>query len=184
MDKNEWEKRYAAMDKGQIPEPAQLLQTNTHLFTGGTALDIAMGPGHNAVFLAQHGYRVTGVDISVSAVQSARIHAANKKVHIEAVQADMEDFHLHSGAYDTIITFYFLLRPLLPNIKTALKPGGILFFETYTTQQQRFGGPHNIEYLLKPNELLVSFLDFFVLFYHERVEESQAVASLIAQKPA
>ena len=44
-----------------------------------------------------------------------------------------------------------------------------MFFETYTTEQRQFGGPSNPDYLLNPNELLLSFLDFFILFYHERI---------------
>ncbi len=184
MDKKQWEDTYTAMSRSDIPEPAQLLRDNTNLFTGGTALDIAMGPGHNAVFLAQHGYRVTGVDFSQSAIQRACAHAAERQVAIDGVQAHIEEFQMPAEAYDVIINFYFLLRPVLQRIKESLRPGGIVFFETYTIEQQRFGGPHNQEFLLAPNELLISFLDLFVLFYHERIEQSRAVASLIAQKPA
>ena len=69
----------------------------------------------------------------------------------------------------------------------GLKKGGLLVFETYTLDQQRFDGPHNPDFLLKPNELLESFLDMFILYYHERIEPDgaggyNALASMIARK--
>ena len=62
----------------------------------------------------------------------------------------------------------------------------MLLFETYTIEQPRYGRPRNPDYLLKPNELLRSFSDLHIIFYHERVDHSaeqpQAIASLLAQK--
>jgi tellurite methyltransferase len=62
----------------------------------------------------------------------------------------------------------------------------MILFETYTIEQPLYGRPHNPAYLLKPNELLHSFMDLHIIYYHERVdtqkEETKAIASLLAQK--
>lgn len=183
-----WEEKYQIRSLADVPEPAAFLREHAAMLgSAGTALDIAMGTGQNGVFLAQRGYAVTGVDRSRAAAALAQEHARDKGVSIDAVAADMLDWPFPENHFDVILNFYFLERPLVPRIKAGLKKGGLLFFETYTLDQQHFDGPHNPDFLLKPNELLESFLDLFILFYHERVEPNaagscRAVASMIAKK--
>ncbi|MEI6126070.1 MAG: methyltransferase domain-containing protein [Pseudomonadota bacterium] len=186
MNEKRWEEKYTIKTVEDIPEPAKFLQHNAAALTGGRALDIAMGAGQNSVFLAQCGYDVTGVDRSATAVGLARDLAHKRGVSLTAVEADVLSYEIRQEAYDAIINFYFLERSLIPKIKAGLKKNGLVFFETYTLEQERFGGPHTRDFLLKPNELLAAFLDLFIIFYHERVEEtprgSKALASLIGQK--
>jgi 2-polyprenyl-3-methyl-5-hydroxy-6-metoxy-1,4-benzoquinol methylase len=182
MKKKEWEKKYKSKTIDKEPDAAALLRENTHLFSGGTALDIAMGMGQNAIFLASHGYKVTGIDRSSSAVSLSRENAEKKAVSLRTVEADILTYGIRENYFDVILNFYFLERSLIQKIKKGLKKNGLVFFETYTTDQSRFGGPKNPDFLLKPNELLNCFLDFFIIFYHERIEEKKAIVSLIAQK--
>jgi 2-polyprenyl-3-methyl-5-hydroxy-6-metoxy-1,4-benzoquinol methylase len=183
-----WEEKYTIRSLADVPEPAAFLCENAHMLpASGTALDIAMGAGQNSVFLAQHGLAVTGVDRSRAAAALAREYARDRGVSIDTVAADVLDWPFPEEYYDVIADFYFLERGLVPRIKAGLKKGGLLFFETYTRDQQRFDGPHNTDFLLKPNELLEVFLDLFVMFYHERVEPDgkgsyRAIASMIAKK--
>lgn len=182
-DKEKWDKRYA--DISTEHGPASLLVENAHLLPGGKALDVAMGTGNNAFFLAGRGYEVTGVDISTVAVTRVRERAEKNRLLFQAVEADLAQFPVGEDAYDLMVNFYYLDRNLIPKLKKGLKKNGFIFFETYTTEQRQFGGPSNPDHLLKPNELLLFFLDFFVLVYHERIvrgDEPHAVASLIAQK--
>jgi tellurite methyltransferase len=183
-----WEEKYMIRSLADIPEPAAFLREHEDLLgSGGIALDIAMGAGQNGIYLAQRGYGVTGIDRSPAAAALAQEYARSKGVSIDAVAADMLDWPFPENHFDVIFNFYFLERALVPRIKAGLKKGGLLFFETYTLEQQRFDGPHNPDFLLKPNELLESFLDLFVLFYHERIEPDgkggcNALASMIAKK--
>ena len=183
-----WEEKYQIRSLADVPRPAAFLQEHAAMLgTGGTALDIALGAGQNGVFLAQRGYAVTGVDRSRAAAELSRKYASSKGVSIDAVAADMLDWPFPENHFEVILNFYFLEPALAPRIKAGLKKGGLLFFETYTLDQQRFDGPHNPDFLLKPNELLESFLDLFVVFYHERIEPNgkgsyRAVASMIAKK--
>ena len=183
-----WEDKYSIRSLADVPRPAAFLRKHADMLgTAGTALDIAMGAGQNAVFLAQRGFAMTGVDRSQAACDHARQLAAHRGVAINTVAADMLDWQFPENQFDLIIDFYFLERALAPRIMAGLKKGGLLVFETYTLDQQRFDGPHNFDFLLKPNELLVSFLDLFVLYYHERTEPDgaggyAALASMIAKK--
>jgi 2-polyprenyl-3-methyl-5-hydroxy-6-metoxy-1,4-benzoquinol methylase len=144
-----------------------------------------MGTGRNAIFLASQGYEVDGIDYSEVAVEKVRSYAQEKSLQINTTQADLAYYQIAEETYDVIINFYFLERSLIPQIKRALKPGGMLLFETYTVEQPQYGRPHNLAYLLKPNELLNSFMDLHIIYYHERVEklqeETRAIASLLVQ---
>ena len=167
------------------PHPARWLVDNISLLPRqGRALDVAMGNGRNAVFLAKHGLNVEGIDISEKAVTSARHLAESTGVSIQALVADLEDrFDLTPAKYDVIICFNYLFRPLIPQIREAIRPGGFIVYETYIVDQAKWGEPKNPEHLLEHNELLNMFRDLRVLRYREGIiEERKALAGLIAQK--
>ena len=93
---------------------------------------------------------------------------------------------LFRSAYDLITNFNFLERALIPKMKTALKPGGHMIFETYLIDQKELGHPRNPAFLLGHNELLELFRDFRVLYYREGkvIQEGKESyrAGLLAQK--
>jgi len=165
-------------------EPARFLQDNIMLLPKGRALDVAMGKGSNAVFLAKMGYEVEGVDISPEAVSDALEEARKAEVTIKAEVADLEgEYLIRKGAYDVIICFRYLQRSLIPQIKNGLRKGGMVVYETFTIEQARFGRPKNPDYLLKYNELLDMFRDFRCLRYWEGIlEDRAALAQIIAKK--
>jgi tellurite methyltransferase len=169
----------------QNPNPSQWLVDNIDLLpVQGKALDVAMGNGRNAIYLAKKGLEVEGIDISEDAVASALELAKDNGVNIAASVADLENgYRLTENGYDIIICFNYLHRPLIEQIKDALKPCGFIVYETYIIDQAIFGKPRNPEHLLRHNELLDMFRDFRVLRYREGIiEESKAMASLVAQK--
>ncbi len=165
-------------------EPARLLVENVELLPKGRALDVAMGAGQNAIFLAKMGFDVEGVDISAEAVNTALSSARNAGVTIRVQIADLEDnYHVEKGIYDVIICFNYLQRSLIPQIKDGLRKGGMVVYETFIVDQTQFGKPRNPDYLLKHNELLNMFRNFRCLYYREGiVENRKAVASIIAEK--
>jgi len=164
--------------------PSQLLRDNIQLLSTGRALDVAMGTGRNAVYLAKKGFDVEGVDISPEAVRSALEQARKVGVTLKARVADLEiDYYIEKGAYDVIICFNYLQRSLITQIKDGLRVGGIVAYETFTVDQAQFGKPKNPDYLLKHNELLNLFRDFRCLYYREGiVKKRKALASIIAKK--
>ena len=94
----------------------------------------------------------------------------------------MLEVDLGTEKFDLIANFYFLERDLIPRIKQAIKPGGLLFFETFTSFGISRDDPRYRKFLIDPNELLTLFSDFFIMFYFERVRIEKAVASMIAKK--
>jgi len=166
------------------PIPAQFLVENIDLLPKGKALDLAMGNGRNAVYLAKMGFEVEGVDISAEAVNKAQELAHNFGLNLKALVADLEDsYRIEQDSYEVIICFNYLHRPLIPQIKEGLCRGGMVVYETFIVDQAQFGKPNNPDYLLKHNELIDLFCDFRCLRYREGILESRkAIASIIAEK--
>jgi len=175
-----------------VPErgPARFLVEHMELLpAAGSALDVAMGTGRNALYLASRGYEVTGIDISPVAVERCRAEAERRGLRLEAVCADLEWYELPREAYDIVLDFYYLQRDLCPRLAAALRPGGVLVFETFTAEQRRFGwGPQQEEFLLRPGELRELFRGLEVVVYREGVVESErgpkAVAGMVARSRA
>jgi len=165
-------------------KPAQLLVENLDLLPKGRALDVAMGNGRNAVYLATKGFEVEGIDISPEAVSSALERAQKDGVSLKARVADLEsNYQIEKGVYDVIICFNYLQRSLIPHIKDGLRTGGMVVYETFIVDHAQFGKPRNPDYLLRHNELLDMFRDFRCLYYREGIVEGRkAIASMIAEK--
>lgn len=165
-------------------EPAEFLVKNLTLLPKGKVLDVAMGNGRNAVFLAGKGFRVEGVDLSREAVTAALQAAQKAGVRVAARIAELEaGFAIPEQTYDIIICFHYLHRPLIPMLKQGLRRKGMIVYETYIIDQTRFGRPRNPDHLLRHNELLELFQDFRCLRYQEGIfDNRRALAGIIAQK--
>jgi 2-polyprenyl-3-methyl-5-hydroxy-6-metoxy-1,4-benzoquinol methylase len=170
--------------ENNICGPAQFLVDNISLIPCGRALDIAMGTGRNAIYLAKMGFRVEGVDASSEKIEVALERARMEDVSILAREEDLEKIpYIEEEAYDLVICFNYLQRSLMPQIKNWVKTGGTLMYETYTIDQQQLGKPKSPDHLLKHNELLHTFQDFCVVRYREGIiGGKRAIASIIAQK--
>ncbi|MFC1838734.1 class I SAM-dependent methyltransferase [Thermodesulfobacteriota bacterium] len=164
--------------------PSRFLVENMGLLPKGPVLDVAMGDGRNAVYLASKGFQVEGIDVSEKAIDDAKKLAHDNNVKINTHIVDLEkDTFIEENRYDVIICFNFLQRSLIPAIKEGLRPGGLIVYETYIIDQARFGRPTNPEYLLKHNELLDLFKDFRCLRYHEGIyADKKAAAGIVAEK--
>jgi len=180
----EWDARFRAGEHtGEAPDPflVSVEDCLTLLPAGTTALDVACGAGRHAVWLARRGFAVTGVDVSAEALTRVRGSGAA----VELRQADLESPGVDLGreAFDLVCCFFFLHRPLFPALCATLRPGGLVIYKTYTTEQLRYPGrPRHPMHLLEPNELLRVFEGFRVLRYEE-VWEGKGTAAIAAQKP-
>jgi SAM-dependent methyltransferase len=189
-DRSRWDRQHA--ESSGPEEVSSLLQkvlAGEHWeISPGRVLDIACGKGRNALYLAAHGFDVTAVDVSPAALDTGRRQAAERNLQVTWMQIDLERESLPGSGYDLVINFNYLQRALIPNIKTVMKAGGVIIFETYLIEQRQLGHPRNPEYLLAHNELLDRFNDFRVLFYREGKfadgREPSFRAGLLAQKPA
>ena len=173
---------------GDYYEPAPFLVKNAALLPKGRVLDVAMGDGANAIYLAGLGFQVDGVDISLEAVKYAGEVARANGLSINVRTADLEgEYKIEKNGYDGIICFSYLQRSLIPQIKAGLRRGGVVVYETFLVDQAQWGKPKNPDYLLKHNELLEMFRDFRCLRYREGVFENgkdrRAIASIVVEKP-
>jgi len=151
----------------------------------GRALDIAMGSGYNAVYLAREGFHVDGVDIDRHRIASAVKLASSQGVTINAILTDLENFTftIPERHYDVIICFYYLQRSLFSPIIDGLLPGGTVIYETFLIDQAKVGRPKNPEHLLEHNELLHHFQKMRILRYREGyIAPDKAIASIVAVK--
>ena len=180
-----WDRTYAR-STGYVfgREPVTFLKNNFEVIPKGRVLDIAMGEGRNAVFLAKKGYKAEGVDISEIAIRKAQRLAAENGVKITTTTADLNKYKIKPRQYEGIIVFYYLQRNLIPQIRDGLKKGGVVIFETNTVEHLKNPGGHswNRDFLLQPGELKQMFSGFEILSYSETNKNGQAVASLVARK--
>lgn len=185
-DRDRWDRLFNTVQYVYGKEPAQFLAESLPLLPKmGTALDIAMGEGRNAVFLARQGLEVEGVDISDVAIRKAKLLAREHNVTIQTVSADLNEYQIKPNSYDVILNFYYLQRNLLPQIRRGLKKGGVVVFENHTVDQLKNPGGQGLrrDYLLEKGELKRAFEGFKILAHREVNDGKEAVESLVAQKP-
>ncbi|MFM8331855.1 MAG: class I SAM-dependent methyltransferase [Candidatus Methylumidiphilus sp.] len=162
-----WDRVYA-QSQDLEPTPAAILTDYPHLLPQkGQALDLACGLGGNALYLARRGFHVHAWDISGVAVARLNTRANSLGLDITAQRIDVETTPFPAAAFDVVTVSRFLARPLSGPIMASLKPGGLLFYQTYLRDKLSPNGPNNPDYLLAPNELLAMFNTLKVLVYRE-----------------
>jgi dihydroneopterin aldolase len=178
------------------PPPTEFLVQQLHRVPKGKVLDVACGNGRHTLFLASLGYQVEAIDRDEPALAhlSATARMRNlagitaRPIDLERPASDKPD--LKPEAYDAIVVFFYLARPLFPHLIQALKPGGIFLYETFTIDNHtHFHHPKRKEFCLAHNELLHLASNLRILQYDEglhegsRPPESVYTARLVAQKP-
>lgn len=184
-DRKRWDKLYNTKTYVFGREPTPFLRDNIDLIPVGHGLDIAMGEGRNAVYLAKKGSNVDGVDISEVALRKAKRLAHENHVTINTINADLSTYTIKPETYDVILNIDYLQRSLIPEIKHGLKHKGVVVFENRTVDQLiNSPGAHlRRDELLEKGELKELFKDFQILLYRETNDGKDAWASLIARKP-
>jgi len=185
-DRIKWNQRYQSeefyLGKSTSPFLAREIERIKRLAPGGTALDIACGEGRNCIFLAHHGFRVTGLDISDVGLAKAAARAGMEGVEVDFRRVDLERYEIIER-YDLILNFNFLLRELIPKELMALNPGGLLLFDTIMESPQLLA-THKPSYLLRRGELIRLFETRAgkILFSEESNSGEMPTARLLFQK--
>jgi SAM-dependent methyltransferase len=137
----------------QVTPPSSWIARHASLIPlSGQVLDLAAGKGRHARYFNGLGYEVVAVDRDVSGLADLAGDA-----QIEVIEADLEGgrpWPLGDRRFAGIVVANYLHRPLFPAIARALRPGGVLIYETFGIGNERFGRPSNPDFLLRPGELL------------------------------
>jgi 2-polyprenyl-3-methyl-5-hydroxy-6-metoxy-1,4-benzoquinol methylase len=132
----------------------------------GAALDVGMGQGRNALYLAQQGWAVTGFDPADKAVAQANATAAKLGVKLTTVVQGSEDFDFGENRWDLVVLSYVTVRDIADRVVRSLKPGGIVVVEAFhrdVTRERPVGGG----VVFDSNELLNLFAKLRVLRYED-----------------
>ena len=150
MGREEWNRRYAGSELLWTAQPNRFLVAETRNLAPGRALDLACGEGRNAVWLAEQGWQVTGVDFSEVALEKAARLAQSRGVEGRWLQSDLVDYRPDQHAYDLVIVFYlhvpaFQRRRILSATAGAVAVGGTLLVVAHDRNnlEHGHGGPQD-----------------------------------------
>jgi len=148
MKREEWNRRYEEKELVWTARPNRFLVAEVADLPPGRALDLACGEGRNAVWLAERGWQVTGVDFSDVAVAKAHRFAAARGVEVELLVADLVGYEPARDAYDLVIVFYLHVPaaergPIVRRAAAAVAPGGtfLLVGHDLRNLEAGHGGP-------------------------------------------
>jgi tellurite methyltransferase len=162
-----WDVRYRGTP-GAHAAAARVLLENRHLLPHrGCALDLACGLGANALLLARHGLDTHAWDSSPAAMERLDALAREQGLCIAAQVRDVVTHPPEPDSFDVIVVAHFLERALAPHIARALRPNGLLFYQTFTRCRVRDSGPRSAAYRLEDGELLRLFAGLCLRVYRE-----------------
>lgn len=186
--KSFWDAHYTQKPFASGKVPNEFLHQMLPRLEKGKVLDIGMGEGQNAVYLAQKGFEVKGFDISKVAVEHAKQLARDTGVVIEATSADLDLYLFGIMEYESIVMTKF--RPgntrYYTNIISALKQGGTLLIESFGAAEmvEAIGRDEDFRnYFFHSNEILKNISGLRILFYQEGLVNGRHVVQCLAQKP-
>jgi dihydroneopterin aldolase len=177
------------------PAPSRFVAQQLQRLPKGRVLDVACGSGRHAIYLASHGFEVEAIDrdaenLEKLAAMAKQRHLPNVTVkHVDLERTTEERPEFPASRYDAIVVCFYLHRPLFPWLIEALKPNGVLLYETFTIDNYfRHHHPRRWEFCLGHNELLRLASSLRVLSYDEGEHDGEPLvgsvftAQLIAQK--
>jgi SAM-dependent methyltransferase len=150
VDRHEWDTRYAGEELVWTSTPNQFLVSEVAGLSVGRAVDLACGEGRNAVWLAEQGWRVTGVDFSPVGLAKGRQLAESRNVDVQWVESAMQEWSPPPESFDLVAVFYLQLpqperSAALEVAASAVAPGGTMLVVAHDHDNltRGYGGPPN-----------------------------------------
>jgi SAM-dependent methyltransferase len=161
MDREAWNRRYGDRELVWTSEPNRFLVAEATTLPAGRAIDLASGEGRNAVWLAERGWWVTGVDFSEVGLEKARALANARGVQAEWVAADLRRYTPEPQAFDLVLVFYLQVpaaqrRPIVRAAAGAVAPGGrfLLVGHDRRNLEHGHGGPQDAAVLYTAGDVV------------------------------
>jgi 2-polyprenyl-3-methyl-5-hydroxy-6-metoxy-1,4-benzoquinol methylase len=178
MDSEAWDERYRGRELLWGAGPNRLLVEQTADLLGGSALDAACGEGRNTIWLAEQGWRVTGVDFSSVGLSKAAVLAAQRGTEVDWVEADLTQWD-SPDTYDLVVVLYLQLpehprRGVFSRLASSVAPGGTLLVIAHdrTNLTEGFGGPQDPSVLYGPEDVVADVDRYLRVTRAERVHRS------------
>jgi SAM-dependent methyltransferase len=139
-------------------------------------IDLGSGTASNCIFLAQHGFDVTGVDYAASAVELGHTRAQEAGVQVHFIQDDLTNLKNVSGIYDLLVDYGTLddlhgdNRDLyIKNILPLTRKGSRFLLFGFEWEPRWWERPFHARMAFVPGEVESRFGDYFEI---ERIAES------------
>jgi len=178
-----------------LVHPSSFLVSQFPRLPHGKILDVATGRGRHAIYLASKGFSVHGIDRDADALhelQAQADRAGLSSITTESIDLEIDPQHppdLGTAVYDVILVFFYLYRPLFPQLIQALKSGGVIMYETFLLDNHiHRQHPRRKEFCLEANELITLLQGLRILHYDEGDHEDSSAkeraftARALAQK--
>jgi len=163
MKREDWDRKHAEAGLLFGAEPNRFLVAEVADLPPGRALDLACGAGRNAVWLAERGWAVTGVDFSDVAIANARGLAAERGVAVDWVEADVGEWTSPACSFDLVLVLYLQLPeeefgPIMGRAADAVAPGGTMLVVGHHSDnlEHGSGGPKDARVLFTPEQVTAS----------------------------
>ena len=173
--------------------PNALLMETVKNLPPGTVLDADMGEGRNALYLAQLGWQVTGVDIAEKALAFAQRRAHDLGVPLTIEVHDMATYDWGTNKWDLIVLSYAGGRDYAARVAKALKPGGLVVLEAFhmdaTRRLKVVDGDYRVFFNTNELPTLYGAAGLKIVRYEEPLapadftKETLRLVRLVAQKP-
>lgn len=186
---DKWNRIYSETDEQAVPA-LRVVAENLHLLpASGKGLELACGLAANSFAMAGRGLEMDAWDISDVAIEAVNQRAAQENISVKGEPRDVVANPPEGESYDVIVVTHFLDRGIAQTILDSLKPGGLLFYQTFTQTYVTLSGPKKADWRLADGELLSLFAPLRPLVYREEglvgdtADGFRNEALLVAQKP-
>ncbi len=166
-----WEDAYETVPPWDVgrPQPAFVELVRIGELNRGEVLDVGCGTGENALYLAEKGFAVTGVDLTNRAIAAARAKAAERKLKIDFQEGNALSLDFKDDVFDSVIdsglfhTFPDDDRPVYAReIARVLARRGKYFMLCFSEKEPtNWGGPRRVT----RKEIETTFSSLFKINY-------------------
>ena len=131
-------------DASSYGEPVKVVQMIPDALSSGSVLDLGAGDGRNAIYLAEHRFDVTAVDLSEAGLEKLKRLANTRGVSVHTAQHDLSSWSIDRD-YDAVLAIVILqhlqeadaLR-VLDEMKGRTKIGGVNAVTLFTKNGERY----------------------------------------------